>query len=301
MTEHRSQDSERIAGWATRMVPPQPHRAMMTVDVEDYFQVEAFFGQIDRADWDGHESRVERNTARILDMFAAAGTKATFFTLGWVAKRYPALIRRMTQEGHEVASHGLEHRRCDSLNRASLLADLKDSKALLEDLSGRAVAGYRAASFSVTRRNLWAHDAIAEAGYRYSSSIYPIRHDLYGIPEAPRFAFRPFAASDFFEIPVTSFRLGSMNLPAGGGGYFRLLPYWWSKFQLKQIQAEGAGPAMFYFHPWEIDPGQPRIPGASLKTRIRHYTNLGAMQARLEKILREFPWSRVDAVYPAQP
>jgi len=293
-------DSDRIAGWATRMVPPSaPHRAMMTVDVEDYFQVEAFFSLIDRKDWDNYAGRVERNTDRILEMFAAAGTKATFFTLGWVAKRHPGLIRRIVDQGHEVASHGLEHRRCDSLDRAALLGDLKDSKSLLEDLSGHPVNGYRAASFSVTRKNLWALEAIAEAGYKYSSSIYPIRHDLYGIPEAPRFAFRPFDASPFLEIPVTSFRLAGMNLPAGGGGYFRLLPYWWSSFQQRRLR--GQGPCMFYFHPWEIDPGQPRIGGASLKTRIRHYTNLGAMQRRLEKILGEFSWSRVDAVYPVQP
>jgi len=293
----RTQGDDRIAEWSGRIVPkPRPGCNMMTVDVEDYFQVEAFFGNIDRKDWDSHECRVADNTSRVLDMFAAGGTKATFFTLGWVAKRYPALIRRIVDEGHELGSHGLEHRRCDSLERPALLDDLKQSKAMLEDLSGKPVNGYRAASFSVTRRNLWAHDAIAEAGYKYSSSIYPIRHDLYGIPEAPRFAFRPFAGSDFLEIPVTSFRLGGMNLPAGGGGYFRLLPYWWSRFQLQRIAAEG--PCMFYFHPWEVDAGQPRIPGASLKTRIRHYTNLGVMQQRLEKILGALPWSRIDSVYP---
>ncbi len=293
----RTEDSDRIAAWSGRVAPlPAPGRNMMTVDVEDYFQVEAFFKTIDRRDWDSHECRVADNTNRVLDLFAARGAKATFFTLGWVAKRYPALIRRIVDEGHELGSHGLEHRRCDSLNRSALLADLKDSKALLEDLGGKPVKGYRAASFSVTRRNLWAHDSIAEAGYKYSSSSYRMRHELYGMAEARRFAFRPFASSDFLEIPVTSFRLGGMNLPAGGGGYFRLLPYWWSRFQLGKIAAEG--PAMFYFHPWEIDPGQPRIPGASLKTRIRHYTNLGAMQQRLSRILSAFSWSRVDSVYP---
>ncbi|HEX4273501.1 MAG TPA: polysaccharide deacetylase family protein, partial [Rhizomicrobium sp.] len=189
MTDHRlrQEDSERIAAWTGRMAPAAAGN-MMTVDVEDYFQVEAFFSRIDRKDWNNFECRVERNVDAILEMFGQTGTKATFFTLGWVAKRYPQMIRRMVDSGHEVASHGLEHRRCDSLPRAGLLADLKDSKSLLEDLSGRPVNGYRAASFSVTRKNLWALEAIAEAGYRYSSSIYPIRHDLYGIPEAPRFA-----------------------------------------------------------------------------------------------------------------
>ncbi|HEX3754281.1 MAG TPA: XrtA system polysaccharide deacetylase [Rhizomicrobium sp.] len=301
MTEFR-EDSDRIAGWAERLVPAAaPQRAMMTVDVEDYFQVEAFFDRIDRKDWDRHECRVEGNTERILEMFGSTGAKATFFTLGWVARRYPALIRRIVELGHEVASHGLEHRRCDSLAREELLADLKDSKSLLEDVSGLPVNGYRAPSFSVKRGNLWALETIAEAGYRYSSSIYPIRHDLYGIPEAPRFAFRPFASSSFLEIPVTSFRVGKMNLPCGGGGYFRLLPYWWSAFQLRRVAQREEGPCMFYFHPWEIDPRQPRIPGASLKTRIRHYTNLGVMQPRLKKILGAFSWSRVDAVYPVSP
>jgi polysaccharide deacetylase family protein (PEP-CTERM system associated) len=299
ITDIRAESGDPFAGWAQRMIPAAPHRAMMTVDVEDYFQVEAFFDRIDRKDWDSHESRVERNTDRVLEMFGAAGAKATFFALGWIARRHPALIRRIVEAGHELASHGLEHRRCDSLARKALLADLKDSKTLLEDLSGTPVNGYRAASFSVTRKNLWALEAIAEAGYGYSSSIYPIRHDLYGIPEAPRFAFRPFAASSFLEIPITSFRFANMNLPCGGG-YFRLLPYWWSAFQLRRIRAADR-PCMFYFHPWEIDPGQPRIPGASLKTRIRHYTNLGAMQARLEKILGEFSWSRIDTVYPVRP
>jgi polysaccharide deacetylase family protein (PEP-CTERM system associated) len=300
MTES-CEDSDRIAGWAGRMVgSARPHPAMMTVDVEDYFQVEAFFGHIDRESWDRHDRRVERNTDRVLEMFAAAGAKATFFTLAWIARRHPALIRRIVAAGHELASHGLEHRRCDSLPRKALLADLKDSKALLEDVGGLAVNGYRAASFSVTRRNLWALETIAEAGYTYSSSIYPIRHDLYGIPEAPRFAFRPFAASSFLEIPVTCFRFAKMNLPCGGGGYFRLLPYWWSAFQLRRVRA-GEGPCMFYFHPWEIDPGQPRIAGIPLKTRLRHYTNLSAMQGRLEKLLAEFSWSRVDTVYPVRP
>jgi polysaccharide deacetylase family protein (PEP-CTERM system associated) len=294
-----AQGSDPVLDWNSRVLaPPTGKAGMMTVDVEDYFQVEAFFSHVDRKDWDSHECRVERNTDRILEMFQASGAKATFFTLAWVAKRYPQMLRRIADAGHEVASHGVEHRRADSQSRADLLDDLKSSKALLEDVSGKHVKGYRAASFSVTRKNLWALEAIAEAGYKYSSSIYPVYHDLYGIPEAPRFAFRPFAASDFVEVPVTSFKLGKVNLPCGGGGYFRLLPYWWSAFQLRQVRKENAGPCMFYFHPWEIDPDQPRISGTSLKTRIRHYTNLNTMQARLKKLLKEFDWQRVDAVYP---
>jgi polysaccharide deacetylase family protein (PEP-CTERM system associated) len=270
---------------------------MMTVDVEDYFQVEAFANRINRADWSRYDCRVERNTNRILELFAGGGAKATFFTLGWIAERYPSLIRRIAAEGHEIASHGMAHYRADAQGYDRLLVDLKDSRALLEDIAGQRVNGYRAASFSVTRKNLWALDAIAEAGYRYSSSIYPVHHDLYGIPDAPRRAFRPFETSDFLEIPVTAFPVSKrLNLPAGGGGYFRLLPYWWSHFQLRRVaQSE---PCMFYFHPWEIDPEQPPIAGISLKTRVRHYTNLKRMQDRLQQVLRDFAWTRVDAVYP---
>jgi len=287
-----------VSDWANRLAPsPLAGRNMMTVDVEDYFQVEAFASRIDREDWSRHSCRVERNTDTVLELFDRAGAKATFFTLGWVAGRYPKLIQRIVAQGHEIASHGMAHYRADAFGPDRLLADLKDSRALLEDVSGQKVKGYRAASFSVTRKNLWALEAIAEAGYKYSSSIYPVRHDLYGIPQAPRFAFHPFAASDFLEIPVTSFRLGKVNLPCGGGGYFRLLPYWWSAYQLRQIGRRENAPCMFYFHPWEIDPEQPAISGISLKTRVRHYTNLARMKDRLRRVLRDFAWTRVDAVY----
>ena len=290
--------SDPVADWTGRLAPiPAGARNMMTVDVEDYFQVEAFAGRINRADWASYDCRVERNTNRILELFAESGAKATFFTLGWIAERYPALIRRIADHGHEIASHGMAHHRADAFGYDRLLADLKESRALLEDVSGQSVKGYRAASFSVTRKNLWALDAIAEAGYRYSSSIYPVHHDLYGIPGAPRRAFRPFETSDFLEIPVTSFPVGKrLNLPAGGGGYFRLLPYWWSRFQLRTVAKND--PCMFYFHPWEIDPEQPAIAGISLKTRVRHYTNLKRMHGRLQQVLRDFAWTRVDAVYP---
>ena len=292
-------DRDKVADWSNRMISPAaPYQNMMTVDVEDYFQVEAFFRVIDRKDWSSYPCRVEQNTDQILSMLQSADAKATFFTLGWVAKRYPALVRRIVESGHEVASHGLEHRRADSQSRGEFLADLKDSKSLLEDVSGVAINGYRAASFSITRKNLWALDTIAEAGYKYSSSIYPIRHDHYGIPQAPRFAFMPFAKSTFLEIPITSFKIGKTNLPCGGGGFFRLLPYWWSSFQLRSIRASNLGPCMFYFHPWEIDPGQPRVRNAPPVSRFRHYTRLGSMQGRLNRLLRDFPWQRIDKVYP---
>ena len=298
--DSEQENGDQVANWSGRTVLlTGPYQNMMTVDVEDYFQVEAFFRVIDRSDWGSYACRVEQNTDQILAMFQSAGAKATFFTLGWVAKRYPQLVRRIVASGHEVASHGLEHRRADSQTRSELLADLKDSKSLLEDVSGAAINGYRAASFSITRKNLWALDAIAEAGYKYSSSIYPIRHDRYGIPDAPRFAFRPFAFSDFLEIPISSFRIGKTNLPCGGGGFFRLLPYWWSSFQLRKVRtATDAGPCMFYFHPWEIDPDQPRIRSAPIISRVRHYNNLGSMQHRLRRLLHDFAWQRIDKVYP---
>ena len=287
-----------VSSWSDRLaVAPSSGRNMMTVDVEDYFQVEAFSNLVNRDQWDKYPCRVERNVDLILEMFEHAQVKATFFTLGWIAHRYPALIKKIVAAGHELASHGLEHRRADSQDYAKLLTDLKDSKALLEDMGGQAVKGYRAASFSITQKNLWALEAIREAGYRYSSSIYPVHHDLYGIPDAPRFAFHPFSSSQFLEIPVTSFRLGKMNLPAGGGGYFRLLPYWWSSFQLRAVRQREGRACMFYFHPWEIDPDQPRMPGIPLKARVRHYTNLSRMRDRLVNVLGDFAWDRVDAVY----
>ena len=246
----------------------------MTVDVEDYFQVEAFFPHVPRSEWDSRECRVERNVDRILQLFADNGTKATFFTLSWIAERYPQLIKSITANGHELASHGCAHFRADQQSRPMFSADVLRSKQLLEDIGGVAIRGYRAASFSVTRRNLWALNALEEAGYKYSSSTFPIRHDLYGIPEQPRFAFRPFEDSDFIEIPVTTLRRFGENWPAGGGGYFRLLPYALFKRNLRSVIRNDKQPCMFYFHPWEIDPQQPRIAGTSLKTRVRHYLNL---------------------------
>jgi polysaccharide deacetylase family protein (PEP-CTERM system associated) len=270
----------------------------MTVDVEDYFQVEAFFRNIDREDWSKLECRVERNMDRILQLFADTGTKATFFTLGWIAERYPQMVKRIVADGHELASHGLAHFRADNQSRPMFLSDARNSKRLLEDIGGVAVQGYRAASFSITRKNLWALNALEEAGYRYSSSTYPIRHDLYGIPEQPRFAFYPFEDSRFMEIPITTMRRFGTNWPTGGGGYFRLLPYALFKQSLKSVRANDRQPCMFYFHPWEIDPEQPRVAGASLKTRIRHYLNLDRTFGRLTSLLKDFRWNRVDQVFP---
>jgi len=269
----------------------------LTVDVEDYFQVEAFAGIIDRGDWDGFPRRVVRNTERLLDLFAETGVSGTFFTLGWIAERYPHLVRRIAGAGHEVASHGFAHRRVSAQSPAEFLADIRLAKAILEDVSGQDVAGYRAPSFSISESNRWAFDAIMQAGYRYSSSIYPIRHDHYGMPHAPRFAHE--SRPGLIEIPIATVRILRRNLPAGGGGYFRLLPYRISRWSIERINACDGKPTMFYFHPWELDVDQPRV-AASLKSRYRHYVNLRRMAPRIASLLRDFRWSRADRVFLRQ-
>ena len=291
-------ENDPIVGWRNRPVPGLSAGVnAMTVDVEDYFQVEAFFPHISRADWDKIECRVEANVDRILRLFADHGVTATFFTLGWIAKRYPGMVRRIVANGHELASHGVAHIRADHQSRVQFAHDVRSAKQMLEDIGGTAVLGYRATSFSITRRNLWAMNVLEEAGYRYSSSTHPIKHDLYGIPEQPRFAFYPLSDSSFVEIPVTTVRLFGRNWPAGGGGYFRLFPYPLFKRNLKIVERRDQKPCTFYFHPWEIDPGQPRILGTSAKTRLRHYLNLDRTYGRLQRLLRDFRWSSIASVY----
>jgi len=268
----------------------------MTVDVEDYFQVSAFERHIDRADWDRLPCRVEDNTNRILELFGEHGLQATFFTLGWVAERYPQLIRRIVDSGHELASHGFSHVRVTQQTPDAFREDISRTKALLEDVGGCEVRGYRAASYSIVTDTLWAHDLLQEAGYQYSSSIYPIQHDLYGIPGAPRFSYRP-RDGGLLEIPITTFSLLKRNLPCGGGGYFRLLPYRVSQWAMNRVNNKDGQPCVFYFHPWEIDPDQPRQAGVSRKTRFRHYLNLGRMQGRLTRLLGDFRWDRMDRVF----
>jgi len=269
----------------------------MTVDVEDYFQVGAFENNIARKDWDSLECRVERNIDVILKMFDDHSVKATFFTLGWIAQRYPHLIRQITENGHELASHGMNHNRVTSQNRDQFLDDVISSRKLLEDIGGCQIKGYRAPSFSIGEKNLWALDVLVEAGYQYSSSIYPIRHDHYGMPSAPRFAFKPVKAQDFLEMPVTTVEVGGHKIPCGGGGYFRLLPYFISKSAMRRVNDRDQQACIFYFHPWEIDPQQPRQRQASLKSKFRHYTNLGIMENKIRKILTEFSWGRMDEVF----
>ncbi len=274
-----------------------PIRNALTVDVEDYFQVSAFASHIARDTWDRLPCRVERNVDAILAMLNEYKAHATWFTLGWIAERYPALVRRIVEQGHELASHGYAHLRATDQSREEFLQDITRAKNLLEDIGGIAVKGYRAPSFSIGRGNLWALECLGEAGYRYSSSVYPIRHDHYGMHEAPRFAFHPAGERGLLELPVTTVRLFNCNLPAGGGGYFRLLPYSVSRWCLKRVNTVDRQPCIFYFHPWEIDPGQPRQQGLSLKTRFRHYVNLSSMERRIRALCRDFHWDRVDRLF----
>jgi polysaccharide deacetylase family protein (PEP-CTERM system associated) len=267
----------------------------LTIDVEDYFQVSAFAPHVPRADWDARECRVEQNIERILALLADANARGTFFTLGWIAERYPAIVRRIAAEGHEIASHGFGHQRASEQSPLEFLADIRLAKAIIEDVAGCEVRGYRAPSFSIGTSNPWAFDAIAAAGYRYSSSIYPIRHDHYGVPDAPRFVHE--SRPGLLEIPVATVRMARSNWPAGGGGYFRLLPYALSRWSIRRINRHDRQPAMFYFHPWELDPEQPRIDGPDAKTRFRHYLNLRRMAPRLTRLLRDFRWDRADRVF----
>jgi polysaccharide deacetylase family protein (PEP-CTERM system associated) len=268
----------------------------LSVDVEDWFQVGAFETVIARDLWDGLDCRVERNCETVLQLFDEAGVKATFFTLGWVARRYPAMMRRIAATGHEVASHGWDHARVHTLDPTRFAADLKRTREELEDITGQAVQGYRAPSFSIDARDPWAHRVLAEQGYRYSSSVAPIVHDHYGWPEAPRFAFRPVPGSDLLELPVATAEFAGRRIAAGGGGFFRVLPYALSRWAIRQVNRREGRPAVFYFHPWEIDPEQPRVGTASLRSKMRHYTNLGTMHEKLKQLIGEFRWGRMDAL-----
>ncbi|GAA3795607.1 DUF3473 domain-containing protein [Qipengyuania pelagi] len=268
----------------------------LSVDVEDWFQVGAFENTIDRADWDGMALRVADNVGFVLDLFDACEVKATFFTLGWVAEREPGAIRAIVERGHELASHGYDHARVFTMTREQFAADLAKTRAILEDAGGAPISGYRAPSFSIDARTPWAHEVLAEQGYRYSSSVAPIVHDHYGWREAPRFAFRPVDGSELVEIPVTTAQIGERRLAAGGGGFFRVLPYAFSNWAIQRVNQRDERPAIFYFHPWEIDPEQPRVEGAPLRSRVRHYTNLSKMAGKLRKLAGDFSWGRMDEI-----
>lgn len=267
----------------------------LTIDVEDYFQVSAFAPYIRRDEWDQRECRVERNVDRILGLLDEHQTKATFFTLGWVAERYPALVRRIVDQGHELASHGYGHQRASDLTEAAFFDDVLRAKSLLEDIGGQPVRGYRAPSFSIGAGNLWALDTLVKAGYRYSSSIYPVKHDHYGMPDAPRFAHE--VRPGLMEVPPTTLRVFDRNLPSSGGGFFRLLPYSVSRWMLQQVNKRDAQSAIFYFHPWEIDADQPRVAGADAKARFRHYVNIDRNERKLARLLKDFRWDRMDKVF----
>lgn len=271
----------------------------LTIDVEDYFQVSAFADKIKRSDWETLPCRVERNVDLILGLLDEAGAKATFFVLGWIAERYPDVVRHIAAQGHEVASHGYGHRRVTEQNPDEFFADISRAKHILESITGQQVSGYRAPSFSISKSTLWAFDRIRNAGYLYSSSVYPVRHDHYGIPDAPRYAYSPLAG--LTEVPISTSVFMNTNFPAGGGGYFRLLPYAMSRWLIERINRLEAKPAMFYFHPWEVDPQQPRIRGAGLKSRFRHYVNLDRTEYRLKRLLADFRWDRLDRTFLAAP
>ena len=267
-----------------------------SVDVEDYFHVEALARVVRPEDWDRMEYRAERNTRRMLELLAGQGIRGTFFILGWIAQRSPGLVRDIHTAGHEVACHGENHQVVYGQSQEQFRRETRDAKARLEDTIGAPVLGYRAATYSITRDSLWALDALEELGFRYDSSIFPVHHDLYGIPDAPRFPYRP-GSGPLLEVPITTVEVLGQRLPCGGGGYFRLLPYRLFRAGLRRVNERDGQPGVFYCHPWEIDPGQPRVAGLSLKSRFRHYTNLGRMEGRLRRLLGDFRWARMDEVF----
>lgn len=268
----------------------------MSIDVEDYFHVSVFDGVIPRTQWAGMESRVVNNTHRMLDLFDEFGVRSTFFVLGWVGERHPELVQTIARRGHEVASHGYAHRLIYDQTRSAFRDDVRRAKQLLEDASGRRVLGYRAPSYSITPKSLWALDVLVEEGYEYDSSIFPIRHDRYGIPVSER---RPYLierpAGTIVEVPGSTTQFGPLNLPVAGGGYFRILPYWWTRWGISRVNVAEQRPAIFYLHPWEIDPDQPRLP-AGLLSSFRHYRNLRETEARLRQLLTDFRFDTMQAV-----
>lgn len=285
------------AAQGLKVSPDRPLRNAMSVDIEEFFQVGAFESCINPLDWGDYPSRVDYNTRLVLDLFAEKNVQATFFTLGWVADRNPQLLRAIVAGGHEIASHGYAHDRVTTFKPATFRADLDKAKKALEDASGQAITGYRAPSFSIGAGNRWALNVLAELGYRYSSSVAPIAHDHYGWPDAPRFVHTPVPGYDMIEIPVTTVEFMGRRMACGGGGFFRLFPYAFSRWAIARVNQTDRQPAVFYFHPWEVDADQPRVAGAPLKSRLRHYTNLKVMRAKLARVLDDFQWGRVDAVF----
>ena len=278
-----------------------PIRNAMTVDVEDYFHVAALSEAISRSDWDRLEYRAEKNTQRLLRIFADRGITATFFVLGWVARRSPGLVREIQAAGHEIASHGMSHKLVYNQAQGEFAAETRDAKALLEDICGRSIDGYRASTYSITRKSLWALDVLCDLGFKYDSSIFPINHDLYGIPDAPVAPglMRAPNGSSIVEFPMSTAKMVGVRVPVSGGGYFRLLPYWVTRAGLRQLNIDQQRPFVFYLHPWEIDPGQPRV-AARWFSRFRHYNNLEHCESRLLRLAQDFRFSTMRNVLADQ-
>ena len=268
----------------------------LSIDVEDYFQVSAFENYIPRENWDSLPTNIERNTERILEFLDEYNTHATFFVLGWVAERFPGIIQKISDAGHEVASHGYSHVRVTNQTQGEFYEDISKTKKILEDIISNPVIGYRAASYSITKTNTWAHSEIEKAGYKYSSSVYPIKHDLYGIPDAPRYLYKP-NGNEFLEIPISTFQFLGYRFPCGGGGFFRLYPYCISRSMIAYVNHHENKPCMFYFHPWEIDTDQPVQNNLGFKARFRHYLNIDKMETRLKRLLQDFKWGKIQDVY----
>lgn len=275
--------------------PTQKQTHAMTVDVEDYFHVSAFDSLFSQKDWPNLEHRVDNNTRRLLDLFDEHGAKSTFFILGAVAEKFPDLVTEIDKRGHEVASHGFAHRRATTQTQQVFKEDVYRSKSFLEDTLGKSINGYRAPSFSINDTNEWAYETLVELGFKYSSSTYPIEHDLYGVPDWPRFKYdRP---EGIIEIPVPTIRKNHKNKGIGGGGYFRLYPYWLSKRRIEKFEQEENAPYSFYFHPWEIDAEQPRIKDAPVLSKFRHYVNLSKMEGKIVQLLKDHQWDTMQSVY----
>ena len=267
----------------------------LTIDVEDYFQVSAFSNIINKKNWDEKECRIEKNIDNIISILDLKKIKATFFTLGWIAERYPSMIKKILMEGHELASHGYAHEKVSEISKSDFYQDVTRAKGILEDIGGKQINGYRAPSFSIAEKNFWAMEILSETGHRYSSSIYPVKHDHYGSPNAPRFPYKVF--SELLEVPPTTVKLFGRNFPASGGGYFRLLPYSISKKMLDHVNSSENKPVVFYFHPWEIDSHQPKISNLSIKTRFRHDKNIEKMEEKIKKLVEDFHWDRMDNIF----
>lgn len=267
----------------------------MTVDVEDYFHVSAFESVISPSDWSSITPRVGNNTNRLIDLFNEHGIKGTFFTLGWVAEHCPEVVKRIVDEGHELGSHGSNHRRTTTMTQEQVFEDIRVSKDKLEQVSGKAILGYRAPSFSIDKTNEWVFDILVELGFKYSSSTYPIEHDLYGVPDWPR--FQHVRKEGIIEIPVPTLVNNGKNIGIGGGGYFRLYPYWVSNRRIEKYMQATDEPYNFYLHPWEIDTDQPRVDGAPLKSKLRHYVNLHVMEKKLVRLIKDYKWGTMYETY----